>query len=126
MPKLPKGMFLRGKSFYFRRQQDGRDCWISLGQDYQQACRELRRTRVGGKRLTVRTTVSQAAELWLDSYVRTARNEKNSASPGAGFKPTSASTWASSSWRWSHPTTCGSTGSGLSGRKSLCKLWSTS
>lgn len=76
MPKLPKGMFKRGESYYTRLRKGGRDVWRSLGSDYREACRLLREAQ-GGRSVTVdRTTVSQAAQKWLDLYVKGRRNEK--------------------------------------------------
>ena len=43
MPKLPRGMFLRkGRGYYTRRWANGKDCWTSLGKDFDEACRKLR------------------------------------------------------------------------------------
>src|SRR5207253_246378 len=43
MPKLPRGMFLRkGRGYYTRRWANGKDCWIALGKDFDEACRKLR------------------------------------------------------------------------------------
>ena len=43
MPKLPRGMFLReGRGYYTRRWADGKDRWIALGKDFDEACRKLR------------------------------------------------------------------------------------
>src|SRR5438105_784432 len=76
MPKLPRGMFRRGRTFYVRRRESGRDRWHSLGEDYEMACRKLRGLRSGQLPPTVKVTVSAAAATWLQGYVRTARNEK--------------------------------------------------
>jgi len=43
-----KGIFKRGSGFYTRVWQGGRDRWISLGSDYQEACRQLRAIRREG------------------------------------------------------------------------------
>lgn len=76
MPKLPKGMFQRGTRYYTRLRARGRDVWRSLGPNYREACRLLREVR-GERRVTVdRTTVSQAAQSWLDVYVKAKRNAK--------------------------------------------------
>ena len=76
MPKLPRGMFKRGRAYYVRRREAGRDRWHCLGEDYQVACRKLRELRAGHLPPAVKVTVSAAATTWLDGYVRTARNEK--------------------------------------------------
>jgi hypothetical protein len=47
MPKLPKGMFRRGPSFYVRLWQDGQDKWVCLGEDFQEAKETLKATRRG-------------------------------------------------------------------------------
>ncbi len=73
MPKLPRGMFRRGRSFYTRLFGGGRDRWLSLGKDYEEACTRLLRIRNGEEPLG-RTTVAEACERWLQGYVRTARN----------------------------------------------------
>lgn len=75
MPKLPKGMFRRGQAFCARLHVDGRERWRSLGQDYRAACRRLRELRACDV-LRPRMTVPQAAKRWLESYIRTARNER--------------------------------------------------
>ncbi len=60
---------------------NGRHCRMitalpQLGSDYREACRLLREVR-GERQVTVdRTTVSQAAESWLDLYVKARRNAK--------------------------------------------------
>jgi len=69
-------MFQRGESYYTRLRGNGRDVWRSLGSDYREACRLLRDLR-GKRDVTVdRTTVSQAAQKWLDLYVKGRRNAK--------------------------------------------------
>ena len=73
MPKLLKGMFKRGRSYYVRLRRNGGDRWVSLGSDYDKACRrvrEMRRGNIPGNRITV----EEAAEKWLEGYVPTARN----------------------------------------------------
>lgn len=83
MPKLPKGMFKRGRSFYVRRRERGKDCWHQLGTDYEDACRKLRSLRSQGERTVSHQTVRQAAEEWLRTYVPNARSPY-------GIKQTSA------------------------------------
>jgi integrase len=67
-------MFKRGRSFYVRRRFKGKDTWLSLGPDYQEACRKHREIqREGIKPVRSKLTVAKAAEQWLESYVRTRR-----------------------------------------------------
>jgi integrase len=66
-------MFRRGSAYYVRLYADGREKWISLGQDLAEAKQRLYRLRAG-EPVTERITVAQACEKWLESYVRTARN----------------------------------------------------
>ena len=77
MPKLPKGMFKRGPSYYVRLRVSGKDAWRSLGSEFGEACRQLSRIRAGETPLGDRTTVSEAAKRWLSTYVATARSPKN-------------------------------------------------
>ncbi len=79
MPRLPKGMYQKGKAYYTRKWEGGRDRWITLGTDYEEACRELREFRSGGRRLPNQSTVSVVAARWLEMYVATAR-------PASGHK----------------------------------------
>jgi integrase/recombinase XerD len=75
VPKRMKGMFKRGASFYVRQRENYRDCWVSLGSDYNEACRRLREFRRG--RAPVKSKrVEDAVEGWLQGYVPTARNAK--------------------------------------------------
>ena len=76
MPKLPKGMFQRGRSYYVRLRVDGKDVWRSLGTDYSEAGRKLRQLRSGAMPLNGRLAVVEAAGRWLESYIATSRNEK--------------------------------------------------
>src|SRR5262249_3385448 len=50
---------------------------ISLGPDYEAACRQLRKIQSGSFTPTSRLTVNQAAEKWIESYVRTRRAESD-------------------------------------------------
>lgn len=77
MPRPPKGLFKRGNAWYVRLRRGGRDKWLSLGSEYQEACRRhraLRRAETEGKTIEGNTTVGQAAEQWLELRVGTARN----------------------------------------------------
>lgn len=76
MPKLPKGMFQRGRSYYVRLRVDGKDVWRSLGADYPEAKRKLRQLRSGAMPLNGRLTVVEAAGRWLETYIATARTVK--------------------------------------------------
>ncbi len=73
--KLPRGMFQRGRSYYIRLFEGGRDKWVSLGPDLEEAKSRLQRLRAGVP-TNPKITVAEAAKRWLESYVRTARNEK--------------------------------------------------
>ena len=77
MPKLPRGMFKRGRAYYARLSVEGRDVWRSLGPEYGHACRKLAQLRAGESPFTDKTTVFEAAKRWLATYVETARSEKN-------------------------------------------------
>lgn len=78
--KLPRGMFQRGTSYYWRRREGGRDRWVSLGPEYEVACTKLLRLRLGEAPEQTpgacETTVSEGAARWLDRYIGTARAPK--------------------------------------------------
>src|SRR5690349_2604589 len=76
MPKLLKGMFRRGPSYYVRMTQGGRNRWICLGSEYGDACRRVVALRRGDLPVQGGSTVGEVAQRWLATYVRTARNEK--------------------------------------------------
>ena len=73
--KLPKGMFKRGESFYVRLRDGGRDRWVSLGTDFQEACQRAEKIR-RGEQSEPTLRVTEAAGRWLESYVGTSRNVK--------------------------------------------------
>lgn len=73
--KLPKGMFQRGRSYYVRLFDGGRDRWKSLGADLEQAKARLCKLRAGEMDCP-KVTVAQACEQWLGGYVKVARNPK--------------------------------------------------
>jgi integrase/recombinase XerC/integrase/recombinase XerD len=76
MPKLPKNMVKRGSSYYFRQMVNSRLVRVSLGPDYQEACRRLRSL----KRDPIppdQVTVGEAARRWLSGYVPTVRRAKD-------------------------------------------------
>lgn len=79
MPKLPRGMFKRkGRGYYTRRWVNGRDRWISLGTDFEEASRKLRESSVRDVP-AVHLSVRLAAGKWLESYIATNRSERNQA-----------------------------------------------
>ena len=73
MPKLPGGMFRRGKSYYLRRQRDGKRQWINLGQDLQEACRQRKDALSSGIGSGSQVPVRKLAAQWLGTYVSTMR-----------------------------------------------------
>jgi integrase len=77
VPKLPKGLFRRGSSFYVRVQRDYRRVWRSLGADYETACTRLRALKRDEPVAISRTRVKDAAERWLETYVATRRAPRN-------------------------------------------------
>lgn len=77
MPRLPRGMFRRGRSFYVRDRRRGGDHWVSLGDDYelaQQKYRALKRQVVPV--VSSKVTVADIAKRWLATRVATGRDEK--------------------------------------------------
>lgn len=78
MPKLPKGLYRKGKAYYFRKWEGRRDLWIPLGSDYEAACVRLRALR-RGQPLLVSPMVRELAEKWLVTYVATMRTPSNRA-----------------------------------------------
>lgn len=75
MPRGLKGMFRRGRSWYVRLSENGKDRWKSLGADYEEACRQYRRIRAGESPPSS-MTVAEAAQKWLEVWVSTGRNER--------------------------------------------------
>jgi len=77
VPRLPKGLFSRGRAYYVRLYSNRKERWIRLGSDLEEAKKELRRIRQGGMpTVESKLTVAEAADRWIESYVATARNEK--------------------------------------------------
>ncbi len=78
MPKLPENMCRRPgrKAYYFRSLIDGKDRWVSLGDDFEEACRELRKLQAGNAVPRTDLTVKLAAERWLQQYIATSRRPK--------------------------------------------------
>lgn len=85
MPRRMKGLFQRGQTWHVRLYEDGRERWVSLGSDYHEACRRLRRIRAGESPPSS-TTVAEAAARWLETRIRTARNERGLALATARVK----------------------------------------
>ncbi len=75
MPKLPRGMFRRGRSYYVRVRANYGDRWVCLGPDREEA-RKRHRELTSGWRPASRLAVEDAAKQWLETYVPTKRNEK--------------------------------------------------
>ncbi len=78
MPQLPENMCRRPgrRAYYFRSRIDGKDRWVSLGVDFEEACRELRRLQAGNAAPRSNLTVKLAAERWLVQYVAISRQPK--------------------------------------------------
>jgi integrase len=81
MPKLPKGLYKKGPSYYRRDRRAGRDRWVCLGRDYREASRRLKESKAVN-RSGPAITVQKAASDWLETYVKTARNPKGVALAG--------------------------------------------
>ena len=63
MAQLPSGMFKRkGRGYYTRRWVGDKDRWISLGLDFDEACKKLRET-TGREVPVVQMSVKDAAAL---------------------------------------------------------------
>ncbi len=77
MPKLPKNMVRRGKTYVYRAKQNGRTVRVSLGDNYEEACRRLRSLKSDVTPLGPEITLADAAQRWLSTYVSTARRERD-------------------------------------------------
>jgi integrase len=66
-------MVKRGGVFYFRKMEGGRLRRVSLGADYDEACRRLRSLKTEGVPSNT-GTVELVAAVWMDTYVANARN----------------------------------------------------
>ena len=77
MPKMPRNMFRRGKTYYFRQMVGGHRVKRSLGTDYDEASRQLRSLKREGVAPPVPVSVGDAARRWLSSYVLTVRRERD-------------------------------------------------
>lgn len=77
MPKLPIGMYRRGRSYYYRTQQGAVDLRRSLGTDFEQAKRRyralIRRSPFATELPTM--TVKQAMDRWLTTAIALRRIE---------------------------------------------------
>lgn len=73
MPKPLQGMFRRGSVWYYRDQRGGKDRWVSLGKDFETACRRFRAWRDAAVPAPV-DTVRALAEKWLTTAVPITRN----------------------------------------------------
>ena len=78
MPKLPRNMVRRKDrpGYWFRGLVDGRIRQVSLGSDYQDACRRLRSLKTEGPP-KCELTVHDAAIQWIESYVATVRSDRD-------------------------------------------------
>jgi integrase len=70
-------MFRRGKTYYWRRQLDGKRQSINLGTDLSEACRLRKELLRSGMVIGSQVPVRKLAKQWLDGYVRTARSPEN-------------------------------------------------
>jgi integrase len=68
-------MLLRGRVWYGRLFERGRERKFSLGWDYEEACRKWREIKSGGT-VPVRATVEEGARRWLETDVQARRNQK--------------------------------------------------
>lgn len=71
MPKLPKGMYRRGRSYYYRAQHKGRDVRLSLGQDFEEARQQFKDIKLGRRspEREASLTVAEAGARWLTTRV---------------------------------------------------------
>ena len=78
MPRMPKGMFLRaGRGYYARRWINGKDRWIALGKDFEEASRKLRQLNRSGPVLATRATVNELAREWLAHRIAVKRTPES-------------------------------------------------
>jgi len=64
----------RGKSYYYRKQEGGREKYVSLGSDYRIAYAKYRELKASGPSLGSELPVRKVVRQWLESYVKTARS----------------------------------------------------
>lgn len=75
MPKLPKGMYRRGKAYYCRLFRGNQEYRRSLGSEYEGACAKLKRLKRSEEPwVTEEVTVAQAIPRWLATAIRNGRN----------------------------------------------------
>lgn len=77
MPKLPKNLVKRGSAYYYCRRVNGRRIRLSLGTDYEEACRRLRSLKRDDAIPASKVTLEDAARRWLSGYVPTVRREQD-------------------------------------------------
>jgi len=66
----------RGDAYYYRICRAGRERWIALGTDFNDASRKLRQLKKRALTPQHHGTVTQVADRWLKSYLATTRNRK--------------------------------------------------
>ena len=76
MPKLPRGMVRKGRGYYWRRTEAGKQKWFSLGTEYRTACQRFKEIKSSNDAPESHMTVTAVARRWLVSYVRTSRNDQ--------------------------------------------------
>lgn len=78
MPRLPKGIFQRGGTYYCRIRVEGRQHrkWVRLGRSREEARLAYRRLQASGPVDYPSLTVAQLAREWLELYVRSNRKPK--------------------------------------------------
>src|SRR5215216_4452508 len=63
MPRMPKGLFHReGRGYYARKWINGKDRWIALGRDFEDASRKLRELNRRGPVLATRVAVKRTPD----------------------------------------------------------------
>src|SRR5262245_9348388 len=78
MPKLPRGMFKRGPTYYTRDQRGYGHRWTNLGRDLAEATERLKYFRANRHRILSHISVAAAADQWLELRIAApgGRNEK--------------------------------------------------
>ena len=81
MPKLPRGLIKRGRTYYARTYEKGTEKRTSLRtKDYNEACDRLKRVRLGQtveEVPEVGQTVGELGTQWIESHVAANRSERN-------------------------------------------------
>ena len=94
MPRLPENMCKRPgrRAYYFRRRIAGgkkrKEQWVSLGTDFEEACRRLRQLQAGDALPRSQVTVKLAAKRWLQHYIATTRQLKGRITTASRAAPT--------------------------------------